>query len=154
MRGSLIELYVHLVWGTWNRCACITPDIEETVYSAIVAKCTEHRCAVLAIGGTFDHVHVLVRAAAKLDIPAMVRDAKGMSSHLISSQIKPETFFRWQGGYGAFSVDSRSIDRVIAYIKNKKMHHADRTESAYLEYYLTAPDTTDESLPRAGGIPS
>ncbi len=162
MRGSLVEVYVHLVWGTHDRHAYITPDIEENVYNALTAKCSHYGCAVLAIGGTFDHVHLLIRTNGTLNIPAMVRDAKGMSSHLITAEVKPNSFFRWQGGYGAFSVDRRSIDNVIAYIKNQKKHHAERTESQYLEYYLTAPDSkpgdkadvSGATAPREGGIPS
>lgn len=140
MRRSLIEIYIHLVWGTWDRHACITPDIEEAVHAAIVAKCQEHQCAVLAIGGTFDHIHILTRANGKLDIPALVHDAKGSSSHLVTAVIKPNAFFRWRGGYGAFSVDVRSVENISAYIKKQKTHHAERTESQHYEYYLTAPD--------------
>lgn len=140
MRRSLIEIYVHLVWGTWDRQACITPDIEDAVHSALVAKCKECGAAVLAIGGTFDHVHILIRSNGILNIPDMVRDAKGSSSHLITATVKPDAFFRWQGGYGAFSVDVRSVKTVTAYILNQKTHHAERTESHYHEYYLTAPD--------------
>jgi REP element-mobilizing transposase RayT len=144
MRGSLVDIYLHLVWGTWNRFSCITPDIEETVHSAIAAKCAAHRCPVLAIRGTLDHVHVLVRAAPVLDVPALVRDAKGSSSHLITASVEPSAFFRWQGRYGALGIDPRGVDRVCDYIRNQKKHHAERTESAYLEYYLTAPDPEPE----------
>lgn len=136
MRGSLVEIYLHLVWATWDRLPCITSDIEEVVYAAIVAKCQEHHCAVIAIGGVEDHIHILLRASPKLDIPGLARDAKGSSSHLVTTTVKPDAFFRWQGGYGAFSVDPRSIDRVVAYIKNQKQHHATGTLLAYFEQFL------------------
>ena len=143
MRGSLIEVYLHLVWATWDRHPCITPDIEPDVYSVILAKCTEHDCRVIAIGGIENHVHVLVRTSFRLDIAALVRDAKGSSSHLINKERKPDAFFRWQGGYGAFSVDPRSVPRVAHYVIHQKTHHADNTAQAYLEHYITNDEQSD-----------
>ena len=35
--------------------------------------------------------------------------------------------FEWQTGYGAFSVGSSEIDRVVGYISNQEQHHADGT---------------------------
>ncbi len=82
----------------------------------------------------------------RLDIAALVRDAKGSSSHLITSQIKPEAFFRWQGGYGAFSVDPRSVPRVANYVINQEAHHADNSVIAYLKHFLTI-DTVPQPMP-------
>jgi hypothetical protein len=31
--------------------------------------------------------------------------------------------FQWQGGYGALSIDERSLPAVMAYANNQKEHH-------------------------------
>jgi putative transposase len=152
MRESLVEIYLHLVWATWDRQPCISADIESDVYSAILDKCRTYRCTVLAIGGIEDHVHLLVRTSHQMDISAMVRDAKGSSSHLVTTVLKPNDFFRWQGGYGAFSIDPRSVGRVTEYIQNQKTHHAENTTPAYLEQFLTEESTRPISNKR--GAPS
>ena len=48
-----------------------------------------------------------------------------MSSHLMTHRLTPDVFFRWQGAYGAFTVQKDGIEAVTAYIKNQKAHHAD-----------------------------
>ena len=35
MRQSKAEVYLHLVWATWQRQPYVTPDIERAVYHCI-----------------------------------------------------------------------------------------------------------------------
>ena len=127
MRWSLNRVYVHLVWATWDRLPLLTPEIERPVYVAIRDKCREFGCLVYAIGGMEDHVHVLVQMHPNVAVATLIGDVKGASSHLVTHVLKPDAFFKWQGAYGAFSVDSAGMPRVIAYIKNQRKHHADKT---------------------------
>ena len=143
MRRSLNRVYVHLVWATWDRLPLITSDIEAQVYVAIRDKCREFGCPVYAIGGVEDHVHLLVQMHPTVAVATFVGDVKGASSHLVSHVLKPNDFFKWQGSYGAFSVDSAGMPRVIAYIKNQRIHHAERTEDVTLEFFLNA-DTPEK----------
>ena len=45
--------------------------------------------------------------------------------------------FRWQGGYGAFTVSKRSQDVVINYVRNQKTHH--RTHQLIDDLEATPP---------------
>ena len=45
----------------------------------------------------------------------------------------PQTRFQWQEGYGAFTFAKRSIDDVVAYVRNQKALHANRTLIADFE---------------------
>ena len=47
--------------------------------------------------------------------------------------LKPDTWFDWQNGYAAIAVSPSHRKRIIAYIKNQKQHHADRTTDEELE---------------------
>jgi putative transposase len=102
----------------------ITPEIEEQIFAAIAAKCKELNCHLLAIGGVADHVHLLVRFPTTLSAATLAGEAIGASSHLITHRLAPGEFFKWQGAYGAFTVQKDGIDTVTAYIKNQKAHHA------------------------------
>jgi REP element-mobilizing transposase RayT len=102
----------------------ITPDAETRLYAAIRAKCQELGCHVIAIGGIEDHVHILIGLPPALSVSILLRDVKGASSHLVTHEIKPGEFFKWQGAYGAFSVSKDDVGAVEAYIKNQKAHHA------------------------------
>ncbi len=124
MPASCTRLYVHLVWSTWDRLPLLEPALEEHVYACLGAKCREWKCELLAAGGTVDHVHVLVRLHPTVTVSGLVKEMKGSSSHLVTHVLDPMLGFRWQGSYGAFTVDASSLDRVVRYIQRQKQHHA------------------------------
>ncbi len=124
MRTPYTQLYVHLVWATWDRLPLITEEIEARLYAAIAAKCRELKCIPLAIGGVADHVHVLVRLHTTVAIATLVKEIKGASSHLVTHVITPDQPFKWQGAYSAFTLWKADAPQVAAYIGNQKTHHA------------------------------
>jgi REP element-mobilizing transposase RayT len=136
MRTSFTKLYVHLVWTTWDRLLLISPTIEARLYAAMVAKCIELNCEALEIGGVEDHVHLLVRFTSKITIADLVKEIKGSSSHLVTHEITPGEFFKWQGAYRAFTVGPGEVKRVRRYIRHQKAHHRDETQ--VLEWELPA----------------
>ena len=125
MGGPYTQLYVHLVWATWDRMALITPQVEAPLYAALAAKCRELGCQPLAVGGVADHVHLLVRTPATLAVATLVGQVKGASAHLLTHQVAPDAFFKWQGSYGAFTVQHEGLPTVTSYIRHQKTHHAE-----------------------------
>jgi putative transposase len=123
MSGNYTELYVHLVWATWDRLPLITVEFQEQLYACVVAKCEELNCQVIALGGVEDHVHLLVRLAASESVSKVVKEVKGASSHLMTHVLQPDIFFKWQGSYGAFTVSSEAVPGVRQYILSQKEHH-------------------------------
>jgi putative transposase len=124
VREPRTELFLHLVWATWNRLPLIGEANEKEIYAAIAKKCREHKCTPLAIGGVHDHVHVLVQLHPTVAISTLVKEVKGASSHLANHEISPGHFFKWQGAYGAFTLSKADVPAVIAYIRRQKNHHA------------------------------
>ncbi|MBC8160848.1 MAG: transposase [Roseiflexaceae bacterium] len=100
----------------------------------------------LAIGGVADHVHLLVRFTATVTIAQLVGEAKGASSHAMNHAICCAIPFRWQGGYGAFTLSSRSQSNVRAYVLNQRSHHTMNTLVATLEQ--THEDDSPTPSPR------
>ena len=129
MSNNYTQLYVHCVWSTWKRLPLITTDIQNIVYAAITKQCQDLGCTVIAINGVTDHVHLLTRFPTTLKISELVGKAKGSSSHLINHKIKPDSYFRWQSGYGVFTVSHRGVDNVTNYIKNQQIHHAKKNSN-------------------------
>ncbi|MGL5065671.1 MAG: IS200/IS605 family transposase [Microcoleus sp.] len=127
MRENFTQLYVHYVWATWDRLPLITPDIQETIYTAIMAECKHLGCTAIAVGGIEDHVHLLIGFPTTLTVSEIIKQVKGSSSHLVTQKIKPGEFFKWQGSYGAFSVSRNAIDTVANYIRNQAVHHRQRS---------------------------
>ncbi len=126
MPNSHTEVYVHLVWATWNRQPLITPAVEKALYACLASRCRDLQAHLLAVGGVADHVHVLLRLPATSSVSQVTNDLKGASSHLATHELHlPD--FRWQGAYGARSVTPNGVAAVRAYIENQKRHHGDRT---------------------------
>jgi putative transposase len=117
-------MYAHLVWTTKYRAARLTAEIENNIYRCIVAQSQEARCPVLAVGGTEDHVHLVVRLYSRISIAELVQRVKGPSSALFND-LRPEHSerFSWQDGYGCFSLWYTQLDKAIAYVRNQKQRH-------------------------------
>jgi len=123
MRTDKIELYVHLVWATWDRLPMIMPEIERALYRSIGDIAQTLGCRVLAINGMPDHVHVLLRIPATLPVSKLVQQLKGFSSHFANNQLQLDYQFKWMGYYGAFTVSRWDVPKIMAYINAQKAHH-------------------------------
>lgn len=124
MRRNKLRLYLHLVWGTWDRLPLITPEIERPLYRCIQKEAKAQKCKVLALNGTADHTHLLVSFPTTITIATLVKQVKGVSSRFVNDRLSPATEFKWQGFYGAFTVSRWDEDKVKQYIKRQKEHHA------------------------------
>ncbi len=81
---------------------------------------------MIAPGGVEDHVHLLVRLPTSLAVATLLKEVKCASSHLMTHEMTPGEFFKWQGAYGAITVNKDGIKVVAEYIQNQKEHHADQ----------------------------
>ncbi|WP_420129515.1 IS200/IS605 family transposase [Longimicrobium sp.] len=125
------QLYLHLVWATWNRAPLLTPRLMEAVDRCIRAECVQMRVEVIAFGGVADHVHLLVRIPTTITVADLVKQVKGSSSHMLGQRMR--VAFRWQGKYGAFSLSTSHVERIRGYVLNQEQHHADGTSYPLLE---------------------
>ena len=123
MRAPYTQLYLHMIWATWDRLPLITSALEPNIYAAIAKKCRELKCEPLAIGGMEEHVHLLTRFHTTIAVADLAKEVKGSSSHLVTHVLTPGQFFKWQGAYGAFTLRKSEVPVVKAYILNQKEHH-------------------------------
>jgi REP element-mobilizing transposase RayT len=124
MRRNKRALYLHLVWATWDRAPLITSDIERRVHRNIESEAINNGCTVLAINGMPDHIHLLMSIPTTITIAHLVKQVKGVSSHLVNGTLRPTPQFKWQASYGAFTVSRWDVNKIVGYIKRQKEHHA------------------------------
>ncbi|MCG8353529.1 MAG: IS200/IS605 family transposase [Chloroflexales bacterium] len=122
----------------------ISPEVEPWLYAALAEKCRALGRQPLAIGGIADHVHMLVGFPPTITIAKIVGEIKGASSHLMTHEIAPGAFFKWQGSYEAFTVSKHSVATVVAYIRNQKEHHRDAATLVDVEMVSTETYANDE----------
>ena len=123
MHQTRVAVFIHATWATWDRLPLLSGEIEQAVYRAIGAKCAELGVDLVALGGADDHVHMLIRQPASITLAELIGQVKGVSAHRITHQIAPGEYFKWQGGYGAFSVSARNLQQACDYINNQREHH-------------------------------
>src|SRR5687768_13550906 len=115
MRRSKVEIYFHLVWATKEREPWLSGAVERAAYRCVQNEAQEMGCHVLALNGMPDHVHLLAKAPSSVSAAALAKQVKGASSRLIRERVAPDSGFRWQEGYGVFSVSRSHVSRVKAY---------------------------------------
>ncbi len=122
MARSYVLNYVHCVFSTKHR----TPTIKEpeSLWAYIRGIARNLNFDILAIGGTSDHVHLLLRLPGDRNLSDVMRDIKANSSRHIR---RSERAFAWQDGYSGISVSPSQVAAVKHYIANQKEHHRNRT---------------------------
>ena len=134
MREPCAIIYIHLVWSTWDRQPLIRPDWEPRLYAAMKSECTGFGAIPVAVGGTDDHVHLLVDLPPTIAIADLVKQVKGASSHFVNHELSLARNFKWQGAYGAFSLRKSDAPTVSEYIARQKEHHRNNTWDPELEW--------------------
>lgn len=120
MSHSYAQNHIHLVFSTKNREKLLTRDFLPRLWAYTAAVCRNHDLLTFAVGGMEDHMHVLFRLPPIMALSEAVALVKSNSSKWLGELGKD---FAWQEGYGAFSVSSSNINRVIRYIENQEKHH-------------------------------
>jgi putative transposase len=130
MPQSLAAVYIHLVFSTKGRYSFLVDEEIRNGLHAYMGGISRHSgCQPLGIGGTSDHVHLLVQLGRTTTIADLVRDVKGKSSMWTKPQV-PD--FEWQKGYGAFSFAQADLPALQAYVNGQEEHH--RRESFQEEF--------------------
>ena len=132
------RLYYHIVWATTNRLPLITPRIEGRLYELITARCVHEKGHLYAVNGMADHVHVVVSIPPTILIANFIQRIKGSSSHFINVEFGAP--FKWQTGYGIFSVGPHGLKTVSEYVNRQKEHHAAGTLIESLEHTTNEED--------------
>jgi len=99
------------------------------------------KAELIAIGGTEDHVHVLVRIPATISVADLVKQIKGSSSHMVNHSVPRWNGFKWQGAYGAFTVSKTLGPAVRSYILGQEEHHRDGTTDKGMEVAWTESES-------------
>jgi REP element-mobilizing transposase RayT len=121
------RLHYHLIWATQERQPILTAECEKIFYGVLYNKGEELGLKIHAAGNIEDHAHVVASIPPKLAVADCVRHLKGASAFAINHMCGSDGQFKWQGGYGALSVDERSLEIVKEYAARQKEHHRGNT---------------------------
>ncbi len=124
MPQSLSRVLIHTIFSTKNRKPYFG-DIEfrRQLHSYLAGTAKSLGCQPIRIGGVSDHVHLLTSLSRTLSLAEFVKEVKRVSTGWIQQRRQIHKNFRWQSGYGAFSVSESKVAEVIRYIERPKEHH-------------------------------
>lgn len=137
MKGTFTKIYIQIVFAVKGRESLILPSWEEELYKYISGVIRNKGQKLLAINGMPDHIHILIGMKPNCCLSDLVREIKKSSNEFIRQKKFTMYKFQWQEGYGAFSYSHSSLDNVIAYINNQKVHHQKQTFKDEYKSFLT-----------------
>ena len=133
MPSTHFSLHYHLVFSTKDRYPFITEPWRDRLHAFLGGSIRTLGGVAEAVGGTSDHVHLLVSLRTTQCLAEVLKDIKQASSTWLHDEIKIQKF-AWQEGYGAFTVSASQIEGVKRYIAEQESHHQKRSfQDEYLQ---------------------
>ena len=123
----LHPLLVHVVFSTKDREPLIAPETEPRLYPYIGGICRNLESPLLASGGTTDHIHLLVSQSKNVALSPLVMNIKKESSKWLKTQPGRYARFKWQEGYGGFTIGESGVAALEKYFASQKAHHHRRS---------------------------
>jgi len=115
---------IHVVFSTQYRQKTISKELQPRMWAYAAGICKKIGILVHAIGGTDDHIHLLIQLPPPLSLAKAILAIKSNSSRWTNDQGNK---FAWQHGYAAFSVSSSLVPAAIRYIQTQESHHRKMT---------------------------
>ncbi len=144
MPQTHLALHYHLVFHTKNNRPSIRPEWRDRLFRFIGGCLRTAGAVAIAIGGTDDHIHLLIGLRATHRLADLVKDIKVASSKWVHTELEVRSF-AWQSGYGAFTVGTSQLERVRNYVLNQEEHHAKKNaQDEYVELLKLAGIEFDE----------
>ena len=128
MADTYSRVLIHCVFSTKGRLPLISEPEKLWCYLRGIARNRE--TDTISVGGTANHVHLLLALPTNVTVSNLMRDLKANSSRYLNGKRRG---FAWQDGYAAISVSPSQVETVRTYIATQQEHHAKRSfESEYI----------------------
>ena len=127
MANTYTQLYTHIVFHVKSTGIIMREEDLERVFQYIGGIIREEGAIPFAVGGVADHIHILTTLPKNMSLADFMRVIKANSSKWLRRLDSYYESFRWQDGYGAFSVSPSLMKRTTHYIFTQAEHHKTKT---------------------------
>ena len=134
MSHTYARNYVHVIFSTRERHRKLLAPIRPELWAYIRGIACNYGIHLVAIGGTEDHVHILMALPPKLSLAHALCAIKANSSKWMNEN---GHLFSWQEGYGAFSVSASNLKDVTKYIEDQSAHHTHKNFKEEFRAFLS-----------------
>lgn len=135
MSKEFISCLMHVVVGTYRQKNFLSAEVRNqlSVYLSAIAKSKGMK--LVALGGTENHVHLLLAIPSKLSIESAIISLKQSSTTWLKQKFESLHSFTWATGFAAFSISRSQLDNTLLYIQNQEQYHWKRSfQEEYLEF--------------------
>src|SRR3979411_742371 len=101
MGHSYCQNLVHCVYSTEGRKNLIKPELQRPCWAFNTTTAQQKGIHLVSAGGIANHAHILIALPATMTLAKTLQTIKAYSSRWMSEH---GVDFKWQEGYGAFSV--------------------------------------------------
>ena len=127
MANTYTQLYTHIVFHTKSTGIVMREEDLSRVFQYIGGAIRSEGGIPFAVGGIADHIHILTTLPKTISLADFMRSIKANTSKWLRRLDSYYESFRWQDGYGAFSVSPSVLDRTKKYILTQAEHHNTKT---------------------------
>jgi putative transposase len=144
MPSAHVSIHIHIIFSTKNRRPLLEAEWRGRLHAYLGGAVRNLEAVPVAIGGTADHIHLLLGLKSTHRVADVMRAIKRGSSNWLNDALDVRGF-AWQSGYGAFSVSPSALDPVVRYIAQQELHHRRKTfQEEYLEFLNKSGVVFDE----------
>jgi REP element-mobilizing transposase RayT len=138
MPGTYSKLLFHVVFSTKHRAQLICDEVRPRLHEYMGGIIRSEKGVAHAVGGTPDHIHLLVGWRTDESLATLMRNLKANATRWVHHTFPAMESFRWQEGYAAFTVSASRAESVATYIRNQEQHHKSRSFEDKLSELLKA----------------
>lgn len=135
MANSFVQNIMHITFHVGSDCSIDENDIPR-LGSYIGGIVRALGGVLIASGGIWSHVHILVSIPKNIALSDYMMKIKANSSRWLKTLGSQYRAFSWQDGYGAFSVSATKINVVKGYIANQAEHHRRKSYEEEVEEFM------------------
>lgn len=103
----------------------IDPGARDFLDPFIRRTALSHHVTIVALAILKTHVHLVIRANPKHDLPELLQHLKGGSSHAINRLPGNTIGIRWNPEYSVTSVSPRLLQHAVGYVEKQGQRHPD-----------------------------
>ena len=133
--STYLSLHYHIIFSTKDREPWLAPNMRAKVHEYLGGVVIGLGGETHGVGGTGDHVHLLVSLKATHCLADFMRELKKASSAHVKETYRLAGF-AWQNGYCALTVSPSGRAAVHGYIANQEENHRGKSFREELEGFL------------------
>jgi len=123
MSKEFISCLLHVVIGTNGQRNFLTADVRSQLSTYLSAVAKSKGMKLVALGGTENHMHILLALPSKLSVESAILPLKQSSTTWIRQNFEALRSFSWATGFAAFSISRSQLDSTLLYIQNQEQYH-------------------------------